>query len=160
MGISSRWFFVLAALPAIILLAALIYLSYELSETRKENRELLQQLLQVRQQGGGSGEGQEAYLKGAVKNTIVKHAKSIQSCFLKMIESSPDIPESGKVLVHWQIDPRGEVFEAGVVRDEFSNKEFQTCLKTNIGGIVFPAPSSGGPIYVEHTFLFKKEENN
>jgi len=147
-------------LPSIILMVGLVYLEYELSETRKENQELVQQLLQARQQGGGSGEGHEAYLKGAVKNTIVKHAQSIQSCFLSLIESTPDIPESGKVLVDWQIDSGGKVFEAGVVRDEFSNKEFQTCLKTNIGGIVFPATPSGRSIYVEHTFLFRKEENN
>ena len=141
-------------------MVGLVYLEYELSETRKENKELVRQLLQVRQQVGGSGEGQETYLKGAVKNTIVKHAKSIQSCFLSLIESTPELPERGKVLVDWQIDSEGKVFEAGVVRDEFSNKEFQTCLKTNIGGIVFPAPPSGRSIYVDHTFLFKKEENN
>ena len=150
----------MTALPSVVLLAALAYFGYELTETRKENRELLQQLLQVRQQGGGSEEGQEAYLKGAVKNTIVKHAQSIQSCFLKLIESNPELPESGKVFVDWQIDSEGKVFEVGVIRDEFSNKEFQTCLKTNIGGIVFPAPPSGRSIYVDHTFLFKKEENN
>ena len=155
---SPKMVFLLTALPSVVLLAALAYFGYELTETRKENRELLQQLLQVRQQGGGSGEGQEAYLKGAVKNTIVKHAKSIQSCFLKLIESNPDIPESGRVLVDWQIDSGGKVFEAGVVRDEFSNKEFQSCLKTNIGGIVFPAPPSGRSVYVEHTFLFRKED--
>ena len=150
----------MALIPSMFLLAALVYLGYELSETRKENQDLVQQLLQVRQQDGGSGEGQEAYIKGAVKNTIVKHAKSIQSCFLSLIESNPDIPESGRVLVDWQIDSEGKVFGAGVVRDEFSNKKFQTCLKTNIGGIVFPAPPSGRSIYVEHTFLFRKEENN
>ena len=142
------------------MLVALAYLGYELTEIRRVNQELVQQLLQVRQQGGGSGEGHEVYLKGAVKNTIVKHAQSIQICFLKLIESNPDIPESGRVLVDWQIDSGGKVFEAGVIRDEFSNKEFQTCLKTNIGGIVFPAPPSGRSIYVEHTFLFRKEENN
>ena len=148
----------MTALPSVVLLAALAYFGYELSETRKENRELLQQLLQVRQQGGGNREGQESYLKGAVKNTIVKHAQSIQSCFLSLIESSPDILETGRVLIDWQIDPEGKVFEVGVIRDEFSNKEFQTCLKTNIGGIVFPAPPSGRSIYVEHTFLFRKED--
>ena len=149
----------MGALTLIILLAAL-YLGYELTETRKENRELLKQLLQVRQQVGGSGEGQEAYLKGAVKNTIVKHAKSIQSCFLSLIESSPDILESGKVLVDWQIDSKGKVFEVGVVRDEFSNKEFQACLREKIREIIFPAPPSVRSVYIEHTFLFRKEENN
>jgi hypothetical protein len=154
---SPKRVFLLTALSSVVLLAALAYFGYELSETRKENRELLQQLLQVRQQVGGSGEGQEAYLKGAVKNTIVKHSQSIQGCYLTLIESTPELPDSGKVMADWQIDSEGKVFEAGVVRDEFSNKEFQSCLKTNIGGIVFPAPPSGRSFYVEHTFVFRKE---
>ena len=145
-------------LPSIILMVGLVYLEYELSETRKENQELIQQLLQFRQQSGGSEEGRKAYLKGAVKNTIVKQAQSIQSCFLKLIESNPDIPESGRVLVDWQIDSGGKVFEAGVIRDEFSNKEFQKCLGTNISRIVFPIPPSRNSVYVEHTFLFRKED--
>ena len=137
---STKSVFLLSILSSLVMLAALAYLGYELTETRKENQELVQQLLRVRQPGGGSGEGQEAYLKGAVKNTIVKHAQSIQSCFLKLIESNPDIPESGKVLVDWQIDSKGKVFEAGVVRDEFSIEEFQKCLGANISRTVFTIP--------------------
>ena len=125
---STKWIFLLALIPSVFLLDALIYLGYELRETRKENQELVKQILQVRQQVGGSGEGQEAYLKRAVKNTIVKHAQSIQSCFLLLIESSPDIPERGKVLVDWNIDQGGKVFEVGVVRDEFSNKEIRNVM--------------------------------
>ena len=140
----------------IILLAAL-YLGYELTETRRENQALVQQLLQARQQGG-SDKVNESYLKGPVKNTIVKHAGSIQKCFLSMIERSPDIPESGKVILDWQIDSSGTVFGAGVVRDEFLNKEFQKCLGTNISRIVFPIPPSRNSVYVEHTFLFKNED--
>ena len=146
----------MAALTLIILLAAL-YLGYELTETRRENQALVQQLLQARQQGG-SDKVNESYLKGPVKNTIVKHAGSIQECFLSMIERSPEIPESGKVLIDWQINSEGKVFEAGVVRDEFSNKEFQKCLGTNISRIIFPIPPSRNPVYVEHTFLFKNED--
>ena len=142
----------------IILLAAL-YLGYELTETRKKNQVLIQQLLKS-ENSVGTEEGQESFLKGAVKNTIVKNAQSIQSCFLKLIESTPDIPESGRVLVDWQIDSKGKVFEAGVVSDEFSNKEFQACLREKIGEIIFPAPPSVRSVYVEHTFVFKKEENN
>ena len=146
----------MAALTLIILLAAL-YLGYELTETRRENQALVQQLLQARQQGG-SDKVNESYLKGPVKNTIVKHAGSIQECFLSMIERSPDIPESGKVLLDWQIDSSGTVFGAGVVRDEFLNKDFQSCLQTNISRIAFPIPPSRNPVYVDHTFLFKNEE--
>ena len=146
----------MASLTFIILLAVL-YLGYELNETRRENQALVQQLLQAQQQGGNE-EGKESYLKGPVKNTIVKHAGSIQECFLSMIERSPDIPESGKVLLDWQIDSSGTVFGAGVVRDEFLNKEFQKCLGTNISSIVFPIPPSRNSVYVEHTFLFRKED--
>ena len=140
----------------IILLAAL-YLGYELTETRRENQALVQQLLQARQQGG-SDKVNESYLKGPVKNTIVKHAGSIQECFLSMIERSPEIPESGKGLIDWQINLEGKVFEAGVVRDEFLNRDFQKCLGTNISRIVFPIPPSRNSVYVEHTFLFKNED--
>ena len=146
----------MAALTLIILLAAL-YLGYELTETRKKNQVLIQQLLKS-ENNVGTGERQESFLKGAVKNTIVKNAQSIQSCFLKLIESTPDIPESGRVLVDWQIDSKGKVFEAGVVSDEFSNKEFQACLREKIWEIIFPAPPSVRPVYVEHTFLFRKED--
>ena len=152
----SKSIFLMAALTLIILLAAL-YLGYELTETRSENQALVQQLLQARQQGG-SDKVNESYLKGPVKNTIVKHAGSIQECFLSMIERSPDIPESGKVLLDWQIDSSGTVFGAGVVRDEFLNKEFQNCLGTNISRIVFPIPPSRNSVYVEHTFLFRNED--
>ena len=146
----------MAALTLIILLANL-YLGYELNETRRENQALVQQLLQAQQQGG-SDKVNEAYLKGPVKNTIVKHAGSIQECFLSMIKSSPDIPERGKVLLDWQIDSSGTVFGAGVVRDEFLNNEFQKCLGSNISRIVFPIPPSRNSVYVEHTFLFRKED--
>ena len=155
---NSKWFLLLTVLLSFFLLAAMIYLGYELNEARRENQVLVKQILQIRQQGGGSGEGQEAFLSGAVKNTIVKHSNSIQGCYLSLIESSPKLPESGKVLVDWQIDSEGKVFEAGVVRDEFSNKEFQICLKEKIGEIIFPAPPSVRPVYVEHTFLFRKED--
>ena len=154
---STKSFFLLPILSSLVMLVALVYLGYELTETRRVNQELVQQLLQSRQQSDGSGGGQEAYLKGAVKNTIVKHTGTIQSCFLKLIESNPDISESGKVLIDWQIDSGGKVFEAGVIGDEFSNKEFQNCLREKIGEILFPVPPSVRPVYVEHTLLFRKE---
>jgi hypothetical protein len=42
--------------------------------------------------------------------------------------------------------------------DEFLNKEFQKCLGTKISKIVFPIPLTRNPDYVEHTFLFRKED--
>ena len=140
-----------------IILVAALYLGYELTETRRENQALVQQLLQARQQGG-SDKVNESYLKGPVENNIFKHAGSIQKYFLSMIERSSDVPESGMVLPDWQICPSGTVFEASGVRDEFSNKEFQKCLGANIRRIVFLISPSRNPVYVEHTFFFRKED--
>ena len=75
-----------------------------------------------------------------------------------MIERSPNVTESWKVLLDWSIVPSVTVFEAGVVRDEFSNKEFQKCLGTNISRIIFPNHPSRNSNYVEHTLLFRKED--
>ena len=72
-------------LPSIILMVGLVYLEYELSETRKENQELIQQLLQFRQQSGGSEEGRKAYLKGAVKKHH-RQARPIHSKLLSFID--------------------------------------------------------------------------
>ena len=62
------------------------------------------------------------------------------------------------MLLEWQGGPSGTVFKASVVMDEFSNKEFQKCLVTNISRIIFPNPPSRNSVYVEHTFLFRKED--
>ena len=91
-------------------------------------------------------------LKEPVKKLLSSNSESIQECFLSMIERSSDNPESGKVLIDWQINSEGKFFEAGVgLRDEFSNKEFQKCLGSNISRIVFPISPSRNPVYVEHT---------
>jgi hypothetical protein len=55
----------------LIILLAILFLGYELSEACKENRDLVLLLLQTSQQEG-SEEGKESYRKGPVKNTIVK----------------------------------------------------------------------------------------
>ena len=68
---STKSVFLLSILSSLVMLAALAYLGYELTETRKENQVLIQQLIQSKRQGA-SKEEKESYLKGPVKNTIVK----------------------------------------------------------------------------------------
>ena len=82
---------------------------------------MVQWLLQDWHQGE-STKVNESYIKGPVKNTIVKHSGSIQEYFLSMIERSSDVPESRKVLLEWEIGLSRTIFEAVVVRDEFSNQ--------------------------------------
>ena len=118
---SSKPIFLMAALTLIILLAVL-YLGYELIETRSENKILLEQLLLV-----------------PAPVLVAPHLHTPRSLDL-------------------QIDSSGKVFGAGVVRDDFLSKDFQSCLQKNISRIAFPIPPSRNSVYVEHTFLFRKED--
>ena len=139
-------------------ISLLLFLGYQLWETQQRNQELTLRLLQVQEKVVEGSKRQEIYLSKAVKNTLVKQADLIQPCYLNLLESSAKINGTGKVLMDWQIDEEGRVFGAGVVRDSFGNSEFQQCLTTIISKIVFPKPPLGDRPYVEHHFIFKKEE--
>ena len=56
-----------------------------------------------------------SFLRGQSKTLLSSNAESIQECFLSMIERSPGIPESGKVLIDCHINSEGKVFTTGVV---------------------------------------------
>lgn len=137
----------------------LLLLGYQLWETQQKNSELTLRLIQIQAKGESGSKQQEIYLSKAVKNTLAKQAALIQPCYLNLLESSADTAGTGKILLDWQIDADGKVFGAGVVRDSFGNSEFQQCLTNVISKIVFPKPPTG-ELYVEHHFLFKKEEEN
>jgi hypothetical protein len=137
----------------------LLFLGYQLWQAQQKNSELTLRLLQVQEKGEESSKSQEIYLSKTVKYTLIKNAGMIQPCYLNLLKSSVEMTDSGNILMDWQIDSDGKVFGAGVVRDSFGNPEFQQCLTGVISKIVFPKPPTGEQ-YVEHHFLFKKEEEH
>ena len=60
-------------------LLAVLYLGYELSETRKENRDLVQQLLQARQQEGS--EEVKATSRGLSKSPLSSTLNLFRNAF-------------------------------------------------------------------------------
>jgi hypothetical protein len=103
--------------------------------------------------------GDEAtpYERREVKNTIIKNADSIQSCYKELLATSPKI-KNGKVVVDWQIGTEGQVISPSVITSEFQDKTMNDCLVKKIGAIEFPPPPDGKRQYISHKFFFKTEE--
>ena len=81
---------------------------------------------------------------------------SIQHCYKQLLLQKPERTQ-GKVVMDWQINEKGRVFGAGVIRSDFRNQPFEQCLTSTVRSILFPGPPSGMIKYVEHTFRFKEE---
>ena len=62
---------------------------------------------------------------------LLRHAESIQECFLLMIERSPDTPESGKVLIDWQLTRK-----VRSLRQDGSGMNSQTRSSRNALGLI------------------------
>ena len=96
------------------------------------------------------------YERREIKNTIIKNAKDIQSCYKEYLTTKPTATE-GSVKMDWQINEDGKVKNAGVIQSSFNNEELDKCLIAKVGAIEFPPPSEG-QVYTSHDFFFKTEE--
>jgi len=105
----------------------------------------------------GAPEEQDRYLRNQVKNTIIKNAKRIQSCYLDFLKKSP-VKKEGSVKLDWQILPGGVVTEAAVVTSDFQDPAFEKCLVQKITEIKFPPTEKAANKYVAHQFHFKDEK--
>ncbi len=143
------WMFALLALGV----AGMLYL---------ENQGIKQQLAQLQQQiiltqpGPGGRKAEDPYVTGPVKNSILKAAKSIQTCYLEYLKTKPSIT-AGRLKLDWQIDGQGKVFGAGVVQNELGNEALGNCVLGKIASITFPPPPAGLSKYIEHSLHFKEE---
>jgi len=62
------------------------------------------------------------------------------------------------VTMDWQVDDDGAVISPSVVRSNFTDKTFHSCMARKISSWRFPEPPFGGKKYVEHTFKFQDEK--
>ncbi len=136
---------------------ALGYLFYQNQDMQAQLIQMQQQRPMRAQQPTAKGKDSEApYLASQVKNSIIKSAKPIQACYLALLKTKPKIT-SGKLKLDWQIDSKGRVLGAGVIKNQLQNPEFAICVTQKIAAIRFPPPPYGQTKYVEHSLLFKDE---
>ena len=98
----------------------------------------------------------DPYIKGPVKNTILKSARDLQSCYLHLLEANPKA--SGNITLDWTIGVNGGAQKVQVVRSQITDASFQSCLTEKISAMSFPAPPKEN-YYIEHTLTFKDEKD-
>lgn len=139
-----------------IVLAVMIFLFYQISTLRKENR-LLQELVS-RKGGASSGRNGDPYISGAVKNRILKGTNEIKKCYRDHTARKGKVRE-GNIKVDWQIETGGSAIRPEIVFSQFGAPEFEQCIIASIARWKFPEPIVKK--YVSHTFHFRdaKETN-
>ncbi len=128
-----------------------------LYQQNKDMQSQLNLIQQARPQASSdTKKGEDPYLAGPVKNSIIKAAAQIQSCYLDLLKTKPKVT-AGKLHLDWQIDSNGKVFGAGVIQNQLQNPRFGDCVVGKISAIHFPPPLFGRSKYVEHRLNFKDQ---
>lgn len=107
--------------------------------------------------GPGGKAPVDPYIAGAVKNTLRKHAVEMQKLWVAYLKNDPAKTE-GFIEADWQIEPDGDVVDAGVIHSEFDDKALNEGVAKALKNIQYPPPPSGMRTYVSHKFNFKKDE--
>jgi hypothetical protein len=89
-----------------------------------------------------------------VKNTIMKNRSGIIKCYNKFIDTDPKI-SNGRTKVDFEINEDGDVIKSGIIAG-IGDEEMHHCIKVAIKSWKFPEPNISSPVYVDHSFNFKK----
>jgi len=101
--------------------------------------------------------GEDPYLSGAVKNTILKHYSDIGAIYQRYLAGKPK-KRDGKIKVDWQITATGGVIEPGLIFSELdAGSSMEQALLHEIGSWHFPPPPFASNRYVAHTFQLRSK---
>lgn len=75
----------------------------------------------------------------------------LQECYERRLAASPSL--SGTVVLHWTIDPNGDVPESCITSDTVGDAALATCVDALVRAGRFPAPR-GGSVPVSFPFVF------
>jgi len=129
---------------------------YSAQKSTDAKLELLMAKMNTAPAGSGGKAPVDPYKDEAVKNTLRKHAAEIQKLWVDYLKKNSGKTE-GSIEVDWQIEPDGEVAEAGIIHSEFDDKALNDGVVKVLKGIQYPPPPGGVRTYVSHKFILKKD---
>lgn len=105
--------------------------------------------------GGGKAPAQAAGgLDREVIDNIVRQRKDrIRLCYERQLNFYPKL--SGKITVHFEIDPRGNVLESHLAEDTMRNENVKSCVLSEVRSWTFPKPQGGVVVPVDYPFVFE-----
>ena len=108
----------------------------------------------------GRKSGLSPYHDHQVKNTIMKNRGDVIKCYNAFVDEKPADPKQTKITdgpmkIDFEIDDDGDVIKAGKIGG-IGDEKMSTCVIAVIKRWKFPEPNISAPVYVDHTFNFKK----
>lgn len=92
--------------------------------------------------------------KNMVLQTISKNYPTLKSCYQQGLKHKSDM--RGKVVMTWDLDPRGKVTSAGIEDSQLNNKNVEECLVKRFSEWHFPSQAkiAGSKDRMTYTFHF------
>lgn len=94
--------------------------------------------------------------RGLVSRVLAKYRVHAQMCYRAELARQSDL--SGKLVLAFTIDRRGNVAGARLASSTVRNAKFEACLLNALRGWVFPAPRGGGNVVVRLPLVFQPAE--
>ncbi len=97
-------------------------------------------------------------LGGGLEREMIEHVvrqrkDRIRLCYERQLNFIPQL--SGKVTVHFEIDPAGNVLSSSLIEDTLQNKAVKECILTEVKTWTFPKPQGGVIVPVDYPFVFE-----
>ncbi len=97
-------------------------------------------------------------LGGGLEREMIEHVvrqrkDRIRLCYERQLNFIPQL--SGKVTVHFEIDPQGNVLSSSLIEDTLKNQAVKDCILTEVKTWTFPKPQGGVIVPVDYPFVFE-----
>ncbi len=97
-------------------------------------------------------------LNGGLDREVIEHVvrqrkDRIRLCYERQLNFIPQL--SGKVTVHFEIDPKGNVLSSSFLEDTLQNKAVKDCILSEVKSWTFPKPQGGVIVPVDYPFVFE-----
>lgn len=97
------------------------------------------------------------YKERSLVKVIRDNAKDLQKCYLDFLASKPTVQE-GDIDIVVEVEEDGEIDSAKIIKNDFNNRTFESCLSEKLEDYHLPPPPLGISPYLSHTLSFKSEE--
>ncbi len=97
------------------------------------------------------------YKQKEITKTIRDNAKDLQQCYLKYLETNPDIKE-GVVKLLFLLRENGTVEESRIVKSDFTDQSIANCANEKVKTYYFAPPPLGINRNIDHDIAFKSQE--
>lgn len=143
-----------STLIGIVILAGFGLLFWQQQSLREEQTRMLAQLQMGASAPARDGKpAEDPYIKRELSNTLRKHQREVQGCYLAFLERQPETTE-GTLHLDWVIDAHGTPKRVDVVKNELEEAQVAKCVIDVVSSAHFPAPPFGQEKYIDYRYNF------